>query len=249
MDDFAQWRSGYDDTGNYRVPTSASPVRPPVSQAGNAPDTGNDQCSVPLAGGGEALVDLVDREQHHTPASGFCPECRAAPGQYHNSECSIGIAQAIDDNRHHSAIGEDNPFPDTEAAEALDADVSGLDKTAAAVAEFSERLGRTFPTGAYRDSDDDKPDYAGYLSPLVIQAYGQYMLKHQVQSNGELRASDNWQAGIPRGEYLKSMWRHLLDLWLEHDGYQSRDGIDEALGGLVFNVCGFWLETLKERRQ
>lgn len=111
-----------------------------------------------------------------------------------------------------------------------------------------EYTGRHFATGAYRDSDEGKNDYEGFLSPLVIQAFGDYMTKHRRQSDGEIRDSDNWQQGIPSAEYMKSAWRHLHDLWMEHRGFESRDGIDEALGGLLFNVMGYWHELLKERR-
>jgi hypothetical protein len=108
--------------------------------------------------------------------------------------------------------------------------------------------GRRFVSGAYRDADAGKPDYAGFLSPLVIQAYGEYMDRHRVQSDGRLRGSDNWKAGIPRDVYLSSAFRHFHDLWMEHEGYESRDGIGEALGGLLFNVMGYWHEHLKEQR-
>lgn len=107
--------------------------------------------------------------------------------------------------------------------------------------------GRYFEGGAYRDTDDGKHDYEGFLSPLVIRAYGDYMHKHRRQSDGRLRDSDNWQRGIPRAEYMKSAWRHFLDLWLEHRNHRSRDGIDEALGGLLFNIMGYWHELLRER--
>ena len=106
--------------------------------------------------------------------------------------------------------------------------------------------GRYFETGAYRDTDAGKNDYEGFLDPLVIEAFGDYMTKHRLQSDGEMRDSDNWQRGIPREQYMKSAWRHFLDLWQEHRGYASRDGIDEALGGLVFNILGYWHEHLKE---
>ncbi|HET6496636.1 MAG TPA: hypothetical protein VFH61_14860 [Thermoleophilia bacterium] len=111
------------------------------------------------------------------------------------------------------------------------------------------RAGRHFAGGAYRDTDVGKIDFEGFLNPLVLQAFGEYMERHRVQSNGELRDSDNWQAGMPRSVYMKSLLRHAHDLWMEHRGYASRDGIDEALGGLLFNVCGFWLELLKERER
>lgn len=110
-----------------------------------------------------------------------------------------------------------------------------------------EAAGRYFDGGAYRDTDAGKLDFEGFLNPLVLQAFGEYMDAHRKQSDGRLRDSDNWQAGIPRAEYLKSLLRHVHDLWMEHRGYESRDGIDEALGGIVFNVMGFWLETLKDR--
>jgi len=107
---------------------------------------------------------------------------------------------------------------------------------------------RTFgEDGATRDDDTDKADFEGFLSPLVIEAYGEYMMHHQVQADGNLRNSDNWQAGIPRSVYIKSAFRHFVDLWKEERGLPSRDGIDEALGGLLFNIMGYWFETLKER--
>jgi hypothetical protein len=107
---------------------------------------------------------------------------------------------------------------------------------------------RRFNSGATRDIDNDKIDYEGFLSPLVLQAFGEYMNKHRYQSNGAVRDSDNWQKGIPKDVYMKSALRHIHDLWMEHRKYKSRDGIDSALGGLLFNVMGYWFELLKERR-
>jgi len=46
-------------------------------------------------------------------------------------------------------------------------------------------------TGATRDVDNDKYDYEGFLSPIVLHRYAQYMHKHRLQSDGELRDSDN----------------------------------------------------------
>jgi len=106
---------------------------------------------------------------------------------------------------------------------------------------------RTFNTGATRDQNDTKPDYAGFLSPLVIKGYGQYMHKHRKQADGTLRSSSNWKKGMSKDVYMESMWRHFLDVWLEHEGYKSRDGLDEAMYGLLFNVMGFIHETEKER--
>ena len=106
---------------------------------------------------------------------------------------------------------------------------------------------RQFETGATRDTDTNKPDYEGFLSPLVIRRFGEYMVKHQTQPDGQSRASDNWQKGMPPGEYLKSGWRHFLDWWLEHRGFVSREGLEDALCGLLFNVSGYLHEVLKKR--
>jgi hypothetical protein len=73
------------------------------------------------------------------------------------------------------------------------------------------------------------------------------MDKHRKQADGELRDGDNWQKGIPKDAYIKSAWRHFLDWWKEHRGYASRDGLDEALGALLFNIMGYWHEVLKNR--
>ena len=67
------------------------------------------------------------------------------------------------------------------------------------------KKGRYFNTGAYRDTDENKNDYEGYLSPLVIEAFGNYMTKHRKQSDGNLRTSDNWQKGISKEVYIEKM--------------------------------------------
>ena len=105
---------------------------------------------------------------------------------------------------------------------------------------------RQFDTGATRDPDASKPDYEGYLSPLVIERYGRYMLSHQETPAGP-RASDNWQLGIPQAEYLKSAQRHNLDLWLLHRGYRGvyTQDVQDALCALLFNISGYLHEELK----
>jgi hypothetical protein len=106
---------------------------------------------------------------------------------------------------------------------------------------------RTFKTGATRDTNQNKPDYEGFLSPLVIKRFGEYMNKHRLQPDGNLRDSDNWQKGIPKEEYMKSAWRHFLDWWLEVRGFKSRDGVEEALCALMFNTMGYLHELEKEK--
>ena len=107
---------------------------------------------------------------------------------------------------------------------------------------------REFESGANRSEVAGKPDYEGYLSPLVIERYGRYMLSHQDTPAG-LRASDNWQLGIPQSEYLKSAQRHNLDLWLLHRGYRGiyTQDKEEALCGILFNAMGYLHEILNAK--
>lgn len=107
---------------------------------------------------------------------------------------------------------------------------------------------RQFETGATRDTEEGKYDPEGFLSPLVIQRYCEYMNKHRKQSDGKLRDSDNWQKGIPKDAYMKSAWRHFIDWWMEHRKLQSREGIEDALCALIFNAMGYLHEILKERQ-
>ena len=106
---------------------------------------------------------------------------------------------------------------------------------------------RIFKSGSTRDDNKNKLDYEGFLSAIVLKRFAEYMNKHRKQSDGNLRDSDNWQKGIPKDVYMKSMWRHFMDLWLEHRGHDSREGKEEALCALRFNVNGYLHELLKER--
>jgi len=105
---------------------------------------------------------------------------------------------------------------------------------------------RKFETGATRDGDADKLDYEGFLSPLALRRYAEYMHRHRVQADGKLRASDNWQKGIPFNAYIKSLWRHFIDLWTLHRGLPAVDQKDghaiskeEALCAIIFNAFGY----------
>jgi hypothetical protein len=106
---------------------------------------------------------------------------------------------------------------------------------------------REFETGATRNVDTSKLDYEGFLSPLVLERYAAYMHKHRRQADGELRASDNWQKGIPREAYMKSGLRHCLDWWKEHRKLATADGLEEALCALIFNAMGYLHEVLVKR--
>lgn len=106
---------------------------------------------------------------------------------------------------------------------------------------------RTFETGATRNLDDDKYDYEGFLSPLVLERYAEYMHKHRKQADGVLRDSDNWQKGIPEAQYMKSGFRHFFDWWSWHRGLPVAETLEDALCALMFNVMGYLHETLKKR--
>jgi hypothetical protein len=99
---------------------------------------------------------------------------------------------------------------------------------------------RTFETGATRDSERGKADYEGFLSPLVIEAFGEYMDKHRLQADGELRDSDNWQKGMGQAVYVKSLWRHFVVLWAIHRGHRRYDAKDGHEITLIEACCACW---------
>ena len=102
---------------------------------------------------------------------------------------------------------------------------------------------RTFATGATRDNDEDKLDYEGFLSPLVIERYATYMHKCRIQADGKLRDSDNWQKGISQDVYMKSMWRHFMAVWKDH---RANKDPQEDLCALLFNAFGYLHEDLRD---
>lgn len=124
-----------------------------------------------------------------------------------------------------------------------------------------ERTLRTFETGATRNTDDEKIDYEGFLSPLVLERFGRYMDKHRIQADGSIRASDNWQKGIPREVYMKSAWRHFVEWWKYHRFMQAssfsalhgtltprgHEELEDALCALLFNAMGYLHEHLKAK--
>lgn len=114
---------------------------------------------------------------------------------------------------------------------------------------------RAFTTGATRDTDNGKLDYEGFISPLVTRAYAEYMHRcrtRNVPVGQALRASDNWQKGIPQDVYAKSLIRHVQEFWLIIDGFEARDEKGQALSledvcmAIKFNVEGFMFEQLKK---
>ena len=108
---------------------------------------------------------------------------------------------------------------------------------------------RNFSTGATRDTNEGKYDYEGFLSPLVLERYAQYMHKCRVQSDGKLRDSDNWQKGIPVEQYMKSKLRHIMTTWVLHrqGGYDKETMLD-SLCAELFNSMGMMFELLKNKK-
>lgn len=107
---------------------------------------------------------------------------------------------------------------------------------------------REFKTGATRDEDAEKYDLEGFLSPIVLERFAEYMHKHRQQADGKLRDSDNWQKGMPKNAYMKSGLRHVHDWWKEHRGYPSREGLEAALCAVIFNAMGYLFEILKAKQ-
>lgn len=118
----------------------------------------------------------------------------------------------------------------------------------------AQSLVRIFESGATRSPDVGRYDPEGYLSPIVLERFSEYMNAHRVQSDGSLRDSDNWQRGMTRDSYMKGLWRHLLHLWTRHRGYKVMDpkaaaDAEEDLCALLFNVQGMLFEILKDKRR
>lgn len=106
---------------------------------------------------------------------------------------------------------------------------------------------RQFDTGATRGKDDNKLDYEGFLSPLVLKRFAEYMHEcrlRDIPPGDAIRASDNWQKGIPLDAYMKSLIRHVVEAWTEHRE-RGAGKVDEAvLCAIMFNVMGYLFETL-----
>lgn len=104
----------------------------------------------------------------------------------------------------------------------------------------------TFHTGATRSASATKVDYEGFISPLVVEAYGRFMHFHRELEDGSLRESDNWQKGIPLNNYMKSLLRHVVSLWRWHrGGHLVRETVTWTLCAIIFNASGYLHELLK----
>ena len=108
---------------------------------------------------------------------------------------------------------------------------------------------RKFGTGATRDTATNKLDYEGFLCPRVLKRYAEYMNKCRHQSDGTLRASDNWQKGIPVVVYMKSKWRHFMDTWFHMRRLNPKVDLEDTLCAELFNTMGLLHEVLKAKEE
>jgi len=111
---------------------------------------------------------------------------------------------------------------------------------------------RKFESGATRNSDEGKYDYEGFLHPLVLERYAQYMNKHRKQADGNLRDSDNWQNLFGEKHLdicMKSGWRHFMDWWKQHRGYKGQDTLEDSICALLFNGQAYLLKLLIDKQK
>lgn len=104
---------------------------------------------------------------------------------------------------------------------------------------------RNFETGATRDTDEGKIDYWGFNSSIADELFGLYMLKHQRQADGSMRASDNWKKGIPLDAYQRSLYRHVQEFKRLIEIGANMDAIEVACA-IRFNLNGWLHEIAKD---
>lgn len=116
---------------------------------------------------------------------------------------------------------------------------------------------RMFETGATRDVDTNKLAFEGFLSPIVLRRYAEYMhgkRLNNIPAGETIRAPDNWQKGIPQNTYIDSGIRHMIEWWLIHRGFEARDEkgnvmkLQDVLCAIMFNVMGYLHEELKKQQ-
>ena len=101
---------------------------------------------------------------------------------------------------------------------------------------------REFSTGASRNLDHGKHDLTGFLSVPALRAFADYMHRKRQMPDGSVRDGDNWQKGMPRKEFLRSLERHVFDLKAHLTGNEKFAMTDEpvldALCAIMFNAQG-----------
>lgn len=107
---------------------------------------------------------------------------------------------------------------------------------------------------ATRTASENRYDPEGYLSPLSIERFAEYMQKNQYQADGSKRESDNWQKGMPERRLMQGLWRHFLHLWTRHRGFEPTDvnageDIQEDLCAIIWGAQAMLHQRLVAERE
>ena len=89
---------------------------------------------------------------------------------------------------------------------------------------------------------------AVFLSPVVLRRYAEYMHTcrlRNVPEGEELRSSSNWQKGIPKDAYMKSLLRHTFELWGQH---RATVVDEDTLCAIMFNAMGYLFELKRKEK-
>jgi hypothetical protein len=104
-----------------------------------------------------------------------------------------------------------------------------------------------YSSGASRDDTEGKLDYEAFISPFVLERYAKYLHKHGAATG---REGDNWQLGIPEERYMKSLIRHVMELWLIHRGREehiTENEVQDVVCAVIFNAMGYLFERMGVR--
>lgn len=110
---------------------------------------------------------------------------------------------------------------------------------------------RKFEGGATRDTIEGKLSYVKALCPNVLRCYMEYLGRHRLQSDGNMREWDNWKQGMPQEVYLDGLGRHFWNVWLLLCSYEAYDNhgavtLEDSLCGVIFNAMGILYEELSK---
>ena len=179
----------------------------------------------------------------------YAPDVNCKPGEITQNKRKVEVfpGEFISDTMKYDAFPYNRPTKDEL--------MKGRSKFEVNTRTAEQALMRQFETGATRNVDNDKLDFEGFLSPLVLTEYAKYLHKHRLQADGKLRASDNWQKGIPKPVYMKSMLRHVIEAWTAHrsipEGAVPKNdaAMIEALMAIVFNAFGYTQQILESQNK
>lgn len=211
--------------------------------------TGHEMARFKRAGGQVQFLDMEEEKDFEEAGDGRAP----TPMQTGQWSPAVAITSATD--------GLGNPFhPQAGIAGVSTKGLTSYPLKTYRVEDKGDTIQtiRKFSTGATRDIDTSKNDYEGFLDPDVLEAYGDYMTLHRKQADGSLRDSDNWQKGMPKEVYVKSLLRHLMVVWRIHRGREPKNELvggvwtrvtmKDALCAVLFNAMGLIHEILKAER-